>query len=123
MAASAWVLARRGRCGPCIALMTKKVDKTFHEREIWAVKKLARRAVSLLLALKYSASCDFALHLVTPLGGLVGQVKVLVEAQAQAHARAGWPLLRPGDTGSEAHSMRDFAILARLLVPAGARRV
>ena len=44
MAASAWVLARRGRCGPCIALMTKKVDKTFHEREIWAVKKLARRA-------------------------------------------------------------------------------
>ena len=38
MAASAWVLARRGRCGPCIALMTKKVDKTFHEREIWAVK-------------------------------------------------------------------------------------
>ena len=51
MAASAWVLARRGRCGPCIALMTKKVDKTFHEREIWAVKKLARRALSLLLAL------------------------------------------------------------------------
>ena len=47
MAASAWVLARRGRCGPCIALMTKKVDKTFHEREIWAVKKLARRALSL----------------------------------------------------------------------------
>ena len=44
MAASAWVLARRGRCGPCIALMTKKVDKTFHEREIWAVKKLARPA-------------------------------------------------------------------------------
>ena len=33
------MLARRGRCGPCIALMTKKVDKTFHEREIWAVKK------------------------------------------------------------------------------------
>jgi hypothetical protein len=32
-------------------LMTKKVDKTFHEREIWAVKKLARRALSLLLAL------------------------------------------------------------------------
>jgi hypothetical protein len=31
--------------------MTKKVDKTFHEREIWAVKKLARRALSLLLAL------------------------------------------------------------------------
>jgi len=29
-------------------LMTKKVDKTFHEREIWAVKKL-----SLLLALNY----------------------------------------------------------------------
>ena len=53
MAASAWVLARRGRCGPCIALMTKKVDKTFHEREIWAVKKLARRALSLLLALRW----------------------------------------------------------------------
>jgi hypothetical protein len=35
-------------------LMTKKVDKTFHEREIWAVKKLARRAVSLLLALKHT---------------------------------------------------------------------
>jgi hypothetical protein len=55
MAASAWVLARRGRCGPCIALMTKKVDKTFHEREIWAVKKLARRALSLLLALTSTA--------------------------------------------------------------------
>ena len=55
MAASAWVLARRGRCGPCIALMTKKVDKTFHEREIWAVKKLARRALSLLLALRGGA--------------------------------------------------------------------
>ena len=27
MAASAWVLARRGRCGPCIALMTKKVEE------------------------------------------------------------------------------------------------
>ena len=58
MAASAWVLARRGRCGPCIALMTKKVDKTFHEREIWAVKKLARRALSLLLALTLVCGSD-----------------------------------------------------------------
>ena len=58
MAASAWVLARRGRCGPCIALMTKKVDKTFHEREIWAVKKLARRALSLLLALSARRAAD-----------------------------------------------------------------
>ena len=56
MAASAWVLARRGRCGPCIALMTKKVDKTFHEREIWAVKKFTRRALSLLLSLLLALS-------------------------------------------------------------------
>ena len=27
MTSSAWVLARRGRCGPCIALMTKKVEE------------------------------------------------------------------------------------------------
>jgi hypothetical protein len=32
-------------------LMTKKVDKTFHEREIWAVKKLARRAALYYLPL------------------------------------------------------------------------
>ena len=27
MTSSAWPLARRGRCGPCIALMTKKVEE------------------------------------------------------------------------------------------------
>ena len=27
MTSSAWPLARRGRCGPCTALMTKKVEE------------------------------------------------------------------------------------------------
>ena len=35
---SAWVLARRGRCGPCIALMTKKVEEGLRRvRDLYAL--------------------------------------------------------------------------------------
>ena len=52
---SAWALARRGRCGPCIALMTKKVEEGRRRVCIfmhWRASSAPRRALSFLLALR-----------------------------------------------------------------------
>ena len=54
MTSSAWPLARRGRCGPCIALMTKKVEEGRRRVCIfmhWRASSAPRRALSFLLAL------------------------------------------------------------------------
>jgi len=51
---SAWPLARRGRCGPCIALMTKKVEEGRRRHAgfmQWRASSAPRRALSFLLAL------------------------------------------------------------------------
>ena len=56
MTSSAWPLARRGRCGPCIALMTKKVEEGRRRVGIfmqWRASSAPRRALSFLLALSY----------------------------------------------------------------------
>ena len=57
MTSSAWPLARRGRCGPCIALMTKKVEEGRRRVCIfmhWRASSAPRRALSFLLALNIS---------------------------------------------------------------------
>ena len=54
MTSSAWPLARRGRCGPCIALMTKKVEEGRRRHAgfmQWRASSAPRRALSFLLAL------------------------------------------------------------------------
>ena len=54
MTSSAWPLARRGRCGPCIALMTKKVEEGRRRVCIfmhWRASSAPRRALSFLPAL------------------------------------------------------------------------
>ena len=51
---SAQALARRGRCGPCIALMTKKVEEGRRRHAgfmQWRASSAPRRALSFLLAL------------------------------------------------------------------------
>ena len=56
MTSSAWPLARRGRCGPCIALMTKKVEEGRRRVCIfmhWRASSAPRRALSFLLALTW----------------------------------------------------------------------
>ena len=57
MTSSAWVLARRGPCGPCIALMTKKVEEGLRrggDFMHWRASSAPRRALSLLHALNLS---------------------------------------------------------------------
>ena len=64
MTSSAWPLARRGRCGPCIALMTKKVEEGRRRHAgfmQWRASSAPRRALSFLLALIYTLSGYFVL--------------------------------------------------------------
>ena len=61
---SAQALARRGRCGPCIALMTKKVEEGRRRHAgfmQWRASSAPRRALSFLLALIYTLSGYFVL--------------------------------------------------------------
>ena len=56
MAASAWVLARRGRCGPCIALMTKKVEEGRLRDDSQAPRALAAAALALKLGVRLTGA-------------------------------------------------------------------
>ena len=58
---SAQALARRGRCGPCIALMTKKVEEGRRRHAgfmQWRASSAPRRALSFLLALISTLPAD-----------------------------------------------------------------
>ena len=69
MAASAWVLARRGRCGPCIALMTKKVEEGRLRDDSQAPRALAAAALALKLGVRLTGAAHDCGDLVPISGG------------------------------------------------------
>ena len=70
MTSSAWPLARRGRCGPCIALMTKKVEEGRRRHAgfmQWRASSAPRRALSFLLALRFHEALLYAVYAIRTL--------------------------------------------------------